>query len=395
MNGLDSRTSHILCKNPRKRRTGSVLVLSAFLLVPMCAFVAFAVDLGYLNAERTALQSTADACALAAIRELPSEAALQTVADEYCTYNHPSGCGNLQVTAQAGTWDKNSLTFSPTNVDANAVRITVQRNNTALFFAPVIGVSQVDISASAVAVQDLDCFRKKGIIATDMVIMGQDVLLDNYCVYGRNGVNMGQDAVVINGAKVGALDDSTIYYGQDPIGLPENIVESDKHPPLAGKIMQVIDDLVNGVNLPPQITSVQHFPFASHLPPNLVSGTAYIFDESISIDQNYNVTDVIIATRKNISWGQDGTIRNISSSSGDAYAIGIYAGESISLGQDGVADGVNIVGGKDVTIGQDALAFSGTIQSAQKVIVGQAPQLTGTWLDAMPQDGNLRSFLVQ
>lgn len=393
MNDLARKNRQFCVKDQREHRKGTVLVLSAILLVPMCAFVAFAVDVGYMNSERTILQSTADACALAAVREISSPTGMQTVAQAYCTLNHPSTSGNLQVTSEAGTWDKNTLTFTPTSTGGNAVRVAILRQDIGLFFAPVIGVSNVDISASAVAMRANDCFQK-GIIAADRVIMGQDVRLDNYCVYGRNGVSMGQDPHVINGAKVGSLDESTITYGQDPVGLPENIIEADKQPPLANNIMQVIDDLFQGLNLPPQITRVEYFPSASQLPNSLTPGTVYVFDESISISQDYYVSDVIIVTRKNISWGQDGKIRNSSPSTGGSYAIGLYAGESISLGQDAVADGVNIVGGKDVTIGQDIRGFSGTIQSAQKVIIGQDPHLTGAWMDAISTQ-SLRSFLVQ
>ena len=56
-------------KHQRKRR-GSIMTLSAFLMVAMCAFIAFAVDLGSLFVVRTELQRTADASALAASREL-------------------------------------------------------------------------------------------------------------------------------------------------------------------------------------------------------------------------------------------------------------------------------------------------------------------------------------
>ena len=207
---------------------------------------------------------------------------------------------------------------------------------------------------------------------------------------------MGQDPRVTNGAKVGALSASTVTYGQDPVGLPENIEEVDKQPPLANQITNIIDDLYNGVNLPPQITNVQYFPSARRLPNKLVPGTAYVFNKSISIHQDYRVSDVIIATYKSISWGQDGKIRNSAGPTGDNYAIGLYAGENVSLGQDAVADGVNIVGGKDVTLGQDVRAFSGTIQSGRKVTVGQDPHLGGgNWLDAMPQESQGRSFLVQ
>lgn len=49
-----------------QHRKGSVLVLTAIMMVLMFAMLAFAVDLGYLTMVRTQLQRTADAAAIAA-----------------------------------------------------------------------------------------------------------------------------------------------------------------------------------------------------------------------------------------------------------------------------------------------------------------------------------------
>lgn len=53
-----------------RRKKGSILVLTAILMILMFAFLAFAVDLGYLAMARTQLQRTADSAAIAAAGSL-------------------------------------------------------------------------------------------------------------------------------------------------------------------------------------------------------------------------------------------------------------------------------------------------------------------------------------
>ena len=50
----------------RVRRSGNILVLTAFMMVAVMAMVAFALDVGYLKVVRTQLQRSAESAALAA-----------------------------------------------------------------------------------------------------------------------------------------------------------------------------------------------------------------------------------------------------------------------------------------------------------------------------------------
>src|SRR5687768_17886655 len=52
------------------RRRGNILALAAFMMIVLVAFVALAVDIGYLYTVRNELQRTADAAAIAATWEL-------------------------------------------------------------------------------------------------------------------------------------------------------------------------------------------------------------------------------------------------------------------------------------------------------------------------------------
>src|SRR5215216_6691847 len=60
----------------RQDRQGSVLVITTLLLVVMLTFLAFAIDIGYLQLARVELQQSADAAALAACAELVDDEAI-------------------------------------------------------------------------------------------------------------------------------------------------------------------------------------------------------------------------------------------------------------------------------------------------------------------------------
>ncbi len=54
----------------RNDRRGNIIVLSAFMMVFLCAILAFAVDAGYMYVVRTELQNSADSAALAGAARL-------------------------------------------------------------------------------------------------------------------------------------------------------------------------------------------------------------------------------------------------------------------------------------------------------------------------------------
>lgn len=172
------RTHHTLHRRfqrPSDSRRGAIFVLSAFLLIVVFAFAAFAIDLGYITASRSELQKAADAAALAATIEMgdgygvgatmtqtqvdtAARAAAVAVAAEnraasrdaaYCSGTRDVRLGNYSWDAGSNSWVKN-WGAQPYNL----VEITLKRNQPSstvgdgpldLFFAPVIGNSQANI----------------------------------------------------------------------------------------------------------------------------------------------------------------------------------------------------------------------------------------------------------
>ena len=128
------------------------MVLAAFLLPVLAGFGAFAIDIGYIEYTRSRMQAGADAGALAAVAELPTDQeTLDAIASQYATLNAQSG-SNVTATLEGGTWDDDTAVFTPTSLaEAHAVRVTVVSPDTSLFFGSLLGKSLVDISASAIA----------------------------------------------------------------------------------------------------------------------------------------------------------------------------------------------------------------------------------------------------
>ena len=144
----------------RSIRRGNVVVLAAVLLTTLFGMVAFAIDYGYIFHVRTELQRTADACALAAVLHLPDESDAVAAAQSVATENKASAGVDLSVgDITFGTWDRDTATFTPGTYDPNAAEVTVERsaakgNAVRLFFAPLLGTNETDVSATAIAVYD-------------------------------------------------------------------------------------------------------------------------------------------------------------------------------------------------------------------------------------------------
>lgn len=164
-------------------RRGAVLPLAMFLLVVLLGMAAFAVDIGYMVLVRSQLQNAADAAALAAADQLiqpsvqynyPNTSTTQktvilnqatnaatAAAQRIAGLNQAGGLTGLTVNASdvvPGFLDSQGV-FSPTPPDPrfpNSVQVTVRRDVQAngplgLFFAPIWGVRNVSLTATAQA----------------------------------------------------------------------------------------------------------------------------------------------------------------------------------------------------------------------------------------------------
>src|SRR6266480_1786465 len=167
----------------RGPRRGAVAPLMAVLLIPLVGMVAFAVDMAWIVETENELQSVADSAALAAADALigdgtnqngfvqyylpgqtnqgtilsNAQANAKAAAKAYAKANRAGGKSNLVLNdsdIEFGFTDSNgNYTALPTYTGfPNTVKVTMRRDSSAngslgLFFAPVIGTRNVDLTA--------------------------------------------------------------------------------------------------------------------------------------------------------------------------------------------------------------------------------------------------------
>lgn len=166
-----------------QKRQGGIAPLTAIMMVVILAMVAFAVDISYLVLTASELQNVADSAALAGANKLgdnfvlyslPTQsstnktslrtaaiAAAVSSAKTYSTYNNAGGVSItlLDADIETGFTDatgKYTSSASDSSKYPNTVKVVARRDSSAntplgLFFAPVLGVSKMNMTASATA----------------------------------------------------------------------------------------------------------------------------------------------------------------------------------------------------------------------------------------------------
>lgn len=163
----------------RKKQKGAVLLLVAGGMVVLLGMTAFAVDIGRAMVVRNELQNVSDAASLAGASRIGSFfdqdwesacSAAENVVGNNSTEGNAMTLGDTVI--EYGLWSDSAKTFtsygpcvgSPSNIDDipatsfPAIRAVVRRDDTStsgaikLFFAPVLGVDKIQMSATSTAV---------------------------------------------------------------------------------------------------------------------------------------------------------------------------------------------------------------------------------------------------
>jgi Flp pilus assembly protein TadG len=138
----------------RSERGGVIVVLTTVLLVFLLGVVAFAIDIGFVANVRSELQAATDAAAFAGAGALVTGTGTATTAAQ--TFYTSNRAGGNQLTTSSlgiefGQWDSNSRTFSVSNTQPNAIRVSSSLSNQPLFFGSVFNQKNFNMTAKAVA----------------------------------------------------------------------------------------------------------------------------------------------------------------------------------------------------------------------------------------------------
>lgn len=170
---MSSLRSHHRQKRLHSERGGAA-ILFALTLPVLLGFAALAVDLARIHLTRVELQNAADAAALGAARSLSDPgghpfnwSAADSAALDIARRNIANGAGVQDALIETGYWNIQDPSEGlrapgtpgvPAAGDVAAVQVTIAlsatRNNgpLQLFFAPVLGIGEQDVQASAIAV---------------------------------------------------------------------------------------------------------------------------------------------------------------------------------------------------------------------------------------------------
>jgi len=148
------------CKLVHRNERGVVIIWSAFFMLMMLGFVALGIDVAKLMATRTELQNAADAAALAGASALDRTTG-QLMPDTAVARAQYTSSGNKAfVDAPVSV----TLLAADVQVDAaeRTVRVTVRRNASTdgsmiTHVAQVLGITRVDVNATATAKAEKSC----------------------------------------------------------------------------------------------------------------------------------------------------------------------------------------------------------------------------------------------
>lgn len=165
---------------------GAAAIILALVLTALLAFIAFAIDIGYVAVTKNELQNIADAAALAGVRTLgrlyecdgdlagcpgamsaedqwsyaADIATIRQAIYDVASQNSAGGKGGIVIRADdivIGEWDAVDREIDPvTNIGPDAVKVTARRDASAnspitTFFAGIMGIDTADVSADATA----------------------------------------------------------------------------------------------------------------------------------------------------------------------------------------------------------------------------------------------------
>jgi hypothetical protein len=168
------------------RPTGAALVWAAVALTLFCAIALVGADLGRVHLVKTELQRAADAAARAAAAQLPETSAARLEAQSLAGLHQADGQPVMVVAGDVafGRWDGAAQLLDTSSPTPDAVSVTCRRaasrgNAVPLLFGAVVGVREVDLSASATALLTAPA-AGYGIIGLDWVQMGGSSRIDSY-----------------------------------------------------------------------------------------------------------------------------------------------------------------------------------------------------------------------
>jgi Flp pilus assembly protein TadG len=164
---INKNQERMIQKNLINKRRSVAMVWTAVTMTLTTGFAALAVDMGYTYSVRAQLQRTVDSAAMAAASQLAKTGTNEEydIYAEALKFSQKNKIGNMSPTLTQSDivlgktiqGSDGKFTFDPNQTPADSVKVTVRLTKDSpngaidLFFGRILGVEEVEMSASAVA----------------------------------------------------------------------------------------------------------------------------------------------------------------------------------------------------------------------------------------------------
>lgn len=232
--------------------------MALFWFMLLVAFAGLAVDAtdGFRN--RTMMQATADAAALAGAIDLPDEAAVVDSATGYAATNMEAELyGDVLEAADVtvGDWDEETGSFTAGAADPDAVLVVARRsalndNAVPLNFLRILGLETWNVNVRAVAQRYIPECLHDGLIARDWVdISSNNHFTRDICVHGQKGVNLQSGNTFDPGVTVSMYDLDTLELPSSGFssnaGLKDALMEQGLDPRMVNHVDEIMVDFLD------------------------------------------------------------------------------------------------------------------------------------------------------
>ncbi len=235
---------------------GTIMGLLWFML--LVGITGMAVDITDGLRNRTMLQATADAAALAGAIDLPDQAAVVATAVAYAAENMGEDVNGSVLDPDdvlVGLWDPATQSLDTTSAFPDAVMVTVRRsaenaNAVPVNFLRIIGLQTWNVVAQAVAQRFIpDCLRD-GLIAREIVDMSSNNgFVNEICIHGEEGIDIQSNNYFETGVNVTMPKIPEMLQlpnsGMDSnIGLPPALRENYLDPRMVNQVDEIMLGMV-------------------------------------------------------------------------------------------------------------------------------------------------------
>jgi Flp pilus assembly protein TadG len=392
---------------------GSVTVWSLFLCTFFALMGGLAVD--YANGIRVheQLQATADAAALAAAIDLPdtgkATSAGMAIASQYLA---PSG--DLAA-LKAGDFTYGNLNaanvFVPNGAPINAVRVqpkmfASRSNALPTYLLKMVGVSQLDVQASALAATKGDASCKNGGFFSDKNVLSgsNNDYIDGFCLYGKAGVKVGSDNSFEDGVEVAMANLSTLIASGGNAGLTDALAERTYSLVMPSKVDGIITAMEGAATKPLSTAGMPTFitkymvcekieagkgclksggggyqvvngaagkgflfivkdvaDFGSNA---VLDGVAVVAKKEIKLGSNSTAVNIVFATPDSILIDSHITIGNTNYCNAGSYTAYLFSGKLITFGSENRLRGIQMASKDEIKLGSQLRAAEGIYAEA-------------------------------